>query len=490
MTKKAKAADADEDAFFAAATAAGRGGAAAERFVELLRFKSLSLGMRLWGMVLEVTPRGLVVSLPQGLRGTVAPDEASDVLRQMLDAGSKQGAALRKALPGGRAPALPELFSVGQYVRAVVIGLGGSGGDDDGGSGGKKGGSGKAIALSLRLRRVCEGAGAGALALGRCVPAVVKSAEDHVYALGFGVKGAAGVLPRKDYAAYYGADAALAPGQLIDCVVTKPAPAGAAGGVTQVTVSHDSVAAASVKDAAGAMTLAGLLPGMLVTAKVRAVLADGLLVTFLTFFNGTIDQFHLAEPIPSADWRSRYAEGQKLRARVIYVDPSTKRAGLSLLPHLLNVRMPAAVPMLGEVFDAAVVRRVEPALGLFLELPRAAAAAAEAGAEAQAAPAFAHVSNLADGRVERVDKAFKVGQAVRARVIGFRLVDGLALVSLKPSVLKQQVRFSLLCWGECCVVGACLLSPSLPSPSVFSSFNAPPQRAISNHSLPRHDVTT
>lgn len=106
------------------------------------------------------------------------------------------------------------------------------------------------------------------------------------------------MLPKKDVASYYGPDVALLPGQLIDCVVTKP-PAAADGGagaaaVAAVTVSHDAVAAAGVKDggaepgagAGAGMTLAGLLPGMLVTAKVRAVLGDGLLVTFLNYFNG------------------------------------------------------------------------------------------------------------------------------------------------------------------------------------------------------------
>ena len=34
---------------------------------------------------------------------------------------------------------------------------------------------------------------------------------------------------------------------------------------------------------------------MLVNAKVRNVLSDGLLVSFLTFFNGTIDCFHLSQ---------------------------------------------------------------------------------------------------------------------------------------------------------------------------------------------------
>ncbi len=38
------------------------------------------MGTGLWGMVLEVTPRGLVVSLPYGMRGTVAPEQVRDEL--------------------------------------------------------------------------------------------------------------------------------------------------------------------------------------------------------------------------------------------------------------------------------------------------------------------------------------------------------------------------------------------------------------------------
>ena len=43
------------------------------------------------------------------------------------------------------------------------------------------------------------------------------------------------------------------------------------------------------------MTIGSLLPGMLANVKVRNVLSDGLLVSFLTFFNGTIDCFHLTQ---------------------------------------------------------------------------------------------------------------------------------------------------------------------------------------------------
>jgi hypothetical protein len=33
---------------------------------------------------------------------------------------------------------------------------------------------------------------------------------------------------------------------------------------------------------------------------------------------GIIDHFHLADPIPAADWASRYSEGQKLKVGYTY----------------------------------------------------------------------------------------------------------------------------------------------------------------------------
>ncbi len=64
-------------------------------------------------MVLEVGSRGLTVSLPQGLRGSVPPDQVSDVYAQLVDPTSKAGAALRKALPGGAVPDHTQLFHPG-----------------------------------------------------------------------------------------------------------------------------------------------------------------------------------------------------------------------------------------------------------------------------------------------------------------------------------------------------------------------------------------
>lgn len=41
-----------------------------------------------------------------------------------------------------------------------------------------------------------------------------------------------------------------------------------------------------------------LLPGMLVNARVRRILQDGLVVSFLMYFQGSVDVFHLREVGP------------------------------------------------------------------------------------------------------------------------------------------------------------------------------------------------
>lgn len=102
------------------------------------------------------------------------------------------------------------------------------------------------------------------------------------------------------------------------------------------------VAAAAVQEHDG-LTLETLKPGALVSAKVRSVLPDGLLLSFLTYFTGTVDRFHLDEDLPSADWAGRFSENQRLKARVLFVDPASKRVGLTLKPALVAGQTPQQV---------------------------------------------------------------------------------------------------------------------------------------------------
>ena len=95
-----------------------------------LPLQNLSVGAKLWGSVQEVTHKRLIIQLPHGLRGFVAPLDASDVLRSLLtDAPSKADKRLRGVLHGA-VPTLPDLFYPGQFVRAAVSRL--DDGQDDG----------------------------------------------------------------------------------------------------------------------------------------------------------------------------------------------------------------------------------------------------------------------------------------------------------------------------------------------------------------------
>ncbi|KAG2498018.1 hypothetical protein HYH03_004276 [Edaphochlamys debaryana] len=461
--KVAKQAGDAEDAFFEKQAATVEGKLA--KHVELLRAKNLQAGTRVWGMVLEVTPRGLVVSLPHGLRGHVAPDQASDVLNLLSAAasggpGAKKGAALLAAA-GGSVPPLTDLFAVGQFVRCVVRESADGDAPDaapaaaEGKKGGKKQGAeaaqgaartAKHVVLSLLLTGVQGPLGKGALAEGLALGACVRSVEDHGYTLSFGLKGASGFLPKRDHEAQFGEGVTLQVGGLLDVVVKSVADPRH----VVVTCAPGEVAAAVWKEGpyGGGGGLDSLMPGSLINVKVRKVLSNGILVSFLTFFQGTIDLYHLPAASPAAptassapgDWRKAYPEGAKLRARLLYVDPSAKRAGLSLLPHLLSLTLPSPVPMLGSVFSDAQVVRIDPAggPGLLLRLP-------DSGGMGGPVPAYAHVSNALDDKVEReaaaaeLSKKFKPGTQLPARVIGYRLMDGLAAVTLRPSQVNASI---------------------------------------------------
>lgn len=85
------------------------------------------------------------------------------------------------------------------------------------------------------------------------------------------------------------------------------------------------------------------------------------------------------------------------------------------------------------MFDEATVTRVDSGLGVLLSLPL------DKGAGLYC-PAYCHVSNVSDSALDKpLDKAVHVNSKMRVRVIGFRLVDGLATVTAKQSMVDRQV---------------------------------------------------
>ena len=500
-----------------------------KHFVESLKHKTLRVGMKLLGVVTEVTERGMQVSLPNGLRGTVTRAEAADAFADERarderraeaktakkkkkkknekdegngddddsddDASSDEAesddaesdsesdsfsdsddsaGAFAGALGGDPPLSLTAAFFVGQIVRCAVRRL------EKGKSGGKR------IDLTTRVSSVVRGVAPEAhLRDGVNVPAEVTSAEDHGYVLSFGFTNAPpGFLPRK--AAPQGR--ALCRGSTLDVVLTgadreEDAPSNGTSRQkkTNATAKRVLTATADRKRVASAVThesdftsVSTLLPGMLVNARVKAVLKDGVSANFMTYFVGAVDAFHVGDDAafakndekkkkvngPAIDPAATHRVGERCRARVLFVDADTKRVGLSLRPHLIHygaprghheydeqsaknasqksTRAPDAasvllgpgngLPPLGFVCAAAAVRRVDKDVGALLELE---------DADGLKTLGYCHISDASDGHVEKLEKVFKVNARVRCRVVGRRAADGISVVSARRSVVDQ-----------------------------------------------------
>uniref|UniRef100_A0A7S0UUT8 S1 motif domain-containing protein n=1 Tax=Polytomella parva TaxID=51329 RepID=A0A7S0UUT8_9CHLO len=472
--------------------------------ISMISTASLDVGTRVWGMILEVSPRGVVVSMTNGIRGFVSPIETSDLYAAMINpTPSKLGQSLLAAAgrEDGSAPPLTDLFHIGQYVRAVVIDVtererevsdkAGSAAaeeddnsdddsnekqDDDDNSKGESGESGnkgakkkikrRFVQLSLCLSRLHKGRDARIFQKGSPATACVRSIEDHGFVLSFGVKGISGFLRRADHIAAFGeeAAAALLPGMLVEVVVKEDANAlmaaqgsslAAKKRIVYVSSDPNTVAAAATPDT-DVMAMDQIAPGALVSTRVTKVLSSGIAVSFMRIFNGHIPLIHTGLTgalATSSGLKRRFQEGQRHKARVLFVNPSTKQITLSFLPHLLALSFPSDVPLMGSVHRNAQVMHVD-TKGVLLSLPsddkpfiageeegKDEASSSAAATKATTCGAYCHISNAFEAfhKTQKIFATYKVGATVACRVIGFRLMDNLASVSLRKSIVDAAV---------------------------------------------------
>jgi len=279
------------------------------KIVKSLRLKSLSTGMKLWGVIAEVNSKDLVISLPGGLRGIVTAYEASDSLSELqsIMLSTAQDVIIKKKLHKKEISesrnetgnlSIKDLFTVGQLVPCVVCKL--ERGEEDGAIK-----SSKKIWLSLRLSLLHKGLTIDAVQEGMVMMACVKSVEDHGYVLSFGLPSFSGFLPHGDKNDGRGK---LKKGQLVQGVVS---------GIDRVTsvismkLDPMSVTNNIIKDHIG-LSVDLLVPGTMVNARVQAILHSGLLLSFLTYFTGTVDIFHLQDPFPSSNWQEKFSENARV----------------------------------------------------------------------------------------------------------------------------------------------------------------------------------
>ncbi|KAG2317978.1 hypothetical protein Bca4012_069048 [Brassica carinata] len=362
------------------------------RYANKITTKNISAGMKLLGVVTEVNQKDIVISLPGGMRGLVRASEALD----FTDFGTEDE----------ENELLRDIFSVGQLVPCIVLQL-----DDDKKEAGKR-----KIWLSLRLSLLYKGFSLDSFQPGMVVTANVKSVEDHGYILQFGMPSITGFIKKSNEGTQE-----LKTGQLIQGVITN---IDKERKIVRLTSDPDSVAKCVTKDLSG-MSFDLLIPGMMVNARVQSVLENGLLLGFLMYFTGTVDLFHLQNPLCNKSWKDEYNQTKMVNARILFIDPSTRAVGLTLNTHLVGNKAAPLHVSSGDIFDEAKVVRVDKS-GLLLELP----------SKPVSTPAYVSTYDVAEDEVKKLEKKYKEGNHIRVRVLSLKQIEGLAIGTLKESAFE------------------------------------------------------
>uniref|UniRef100_A0A3Q2R2R5 Protein RRP5 homolog n=1 Tax=Fundulus heteroclitus TaxID=8078 RepID=A0A3Q2R2R5_FUNHE len=342
-------------------------------------------GMLFLGCVKEVTDFEVTVGLPCGLQGFLSIrnicDSYTKLLSQQLDSDFCS---------------LSQIFSPGMLLRCAVCKLDIT-----------KGGS-LSIQLSVNPKLVNKSLTSSSLTAGMVLSGCVESVEDHGTLIDIGVGGTKAFLPED-------ATRKLKVGQYVTCRVEEVK---IGGRVVWLSSDPADVAQASANAKQG-WNLSNLVPGLAVKATVKKVTKHGLLLDFLSSFSGQVDFLHM-EP----GQESSYTEGLQVRARVLYVEPSSRLIGLSLRGHLLQPGSdvspaPPDGDRVGEVVRECRVTALHHMSGAVVELP-------------DKSRAFAHPSDPAN------DNKVSAAPELACRILDFSPMEQIYFVSLRKSVIDQQ----------------------------------------------------
>ncbi|CAL5418100.1 unnamed protein product [Camellia sinensis] len=328
---------------------------------------NISPGMKLWGVIAEVNEKDIVISLPGGLRGLVRASEAFDPISD-------------NKVKDVETNFLSSIYHVGQLVSCIVLQLG----DDKKEKGKRK------IWLSLRLALLHKTLTLDVIQEGMVITAYVKSIEDHGYILHFGLPSFAGFMSKNSQAE--SREIRVNIGQLLQGVVKSVDKTRI---VVYLSSDADMVSKCVTKELKG-ISIDLLIPGMMVNACVQSTLENGIMLSFLTYFTGTVDIFHLQKAFPTSNWKDDCNQNKKLWSSFF-----------GFIMQLVKT---------GDIFDHSKVIRVDRGFGLLLE-----------------------VSDVADKDVRKLEKNFKQGSHVRVQILGFRHLEGLAMGVLKSSAFEGSV---------------------------------------------------
>ncbi|KAJ3098421.1 hypothetical protein HDU97_004005 [Phlyctochytrium planicorne] len=368
-----------------------------------LSFKRLKAGVKMLGVIREVNDLDAVVSLPNQLTGFISITEVSTKVTSLVEQAAAGEDGSEEDIPS-----LTKLLYVGQLIPCTIVSL-----ENDEDS------SKRRIELSIKPSFCNKGLKLDEVYAGMTISASVVSVEDHGYIVDYGLDGVKGFLLKKKctkfVSQHFGGNN-LAVGQTLCCNITE---------VNQkmklISVGADDTLFTISKDVI--LPFGCFMPGLLVQGKVKAVKRNGITISFMGLFEGSISISHLG--LSSQEQLDQtYKSGQSITARIIYIDEDSKSILLTRRQVFMDWSFEPCPVEFGFIWNEVEVVRVEEKLGLFVKCPNGLIG-------------YVHISRVSDAKITEIDSdKYEIGTRHRARVVGFDFSDGLLLLSMKESTLN------------------------------------------------------
>ncbi|CAH7665869.1 hypothetical protein BY996DRAFT_4590878 [Phakopsora pachyrhizi] len=466
--------------------------------IEHLNHRRLIPGIKVAGLIIEIRPLEIIVSLPFHLLGHIPITNISSYytkrLEEAVEDEDKSEVSNRldnESVSATMLKGIDELFKVGQWIRCSVLET-------------STGSTKPSIRLPAHVRAALRvtltvdpihlnfGLVKSDLVSGITLDGAVKSVEDKGYILDLGIPlesnssiSSSSGLTRNITGFVLFSDASRASGedhedlftrweigQVVSCRINKMSE----NGLTCSISIHKEDISRSVLSSAN--NIDSILPLHLITCSITAIIPDeGLNVKFLGSFNGTIDISHIPLVKSGLPLEEKFVIGQKLRARVLWdtipartheinddsgVLLGPKVFSLSLLDHVISMEFPglpkdqvvfcekpvARIDQIsrysvGHIFPEVCVRRVAENWGLHVVCANNSEdirGRKTPGSQSETL-GFVHISDISDSHLNSLSSSsgpYKINTIHKARVTGIAPVDGALQLSLNPTVIEQR----------------------------------------------------
>lgn len=400
-------------------SALGDASSTAEKVVNISHFlfKNMIPGAEVLGQVRAIKSNGLTLAIGDNLLGFVTLTSVSDEVTEQLEkyaAGQESSDEEDEGDDGNNAttsfkpemPKLEKLFTLGQWLRAVVIASDGP----------------KQINLSILPSQVNTNIQEEDLSIGNTIQASVKSIEDHGVVFNVGLDQTTGFMSKKELKKADISILKFKPGQVHLLSVAS---------VNGRTITFRPIENENVNKKTAVSSISSIdavHPGTVVNAIVSEVSADGVAARLFGMVDASFALAHALE-FSEDKLKNHFAIGSTVRARIIGVvaEEGSKKFMLSRttrildLKPILNTEAPEAFPV-GFIFDDMVE-----VIGADSEFIYVSTGSADIRGQV-------HKSNLDPEKIANIQ--YPIGSRWRARVLGFNEFDNLLRLTMNPSVIE------------------------------------------------------